>query len=149
MITIYHALGINISESACAEVEIAMVTDPEISQEAIDAARKIGVKFREDPRNPKTFVVDFLKQLLLQREKLDQQLLNEYLGADTAGWWQNLLSLLEDGKRRLLDVYCGSVVFTLFCPTKESFQEMEKDVWSTHVKRCMQQFLLSLGKYIF
>ena len=138
----------NVSESACAEVEISMATDPEVSQEAINAARRIGTKFEDrDPKNPKTFMVDFLKQLLLQREKLDQQLLNEYLGPETAEWWKTLLSSLEDGKRRLLDVNCGSVVFTLFCPTNESFREIETNKWTRDVIKHFRQLLQSLGKY--
>ena len=126
-----------------------MATDPEVSQQAIDAAIKIGTKFRKNPTNPKTFLVDFLKQLLLQREKLDQQLLNEYLGPETAEWWQTLLSSLEDGKRRLLDVNCGSVVFTLFCPTNESFRGIETNKWTTEVIKHFRQLLQSLGKYQF
>ena len=135
----------NISESACAEVEVSLLTDPEVSQEAIDTARKIGIKFQEDAINPKVFMADLLKQLLLQREKLDQGLLNDYLGAETAKWWKTFLSSLEDGKRRLLDVNCGSVVFTLFCPTKKSFSEIEKKKWGTKPKKLLQ----SLGKYQF
>ena len=123
-----------------------MDIDPEVSQQAIEAALKIGTKFQKDPKNPKTFLADFLKQLLLQREKLDQQLLNEYLSPETAQWWETLLSSLEDGKRRLLDVNYGSVTFILFCPTDESFREIETNKWTRDVIKHFRQLLQSLGK---
>ena len=118
------------SESSCAELELEMNTAAEVSQEGVATARSMGVKLGENPRDPRSYIVALLKHLLLHREKLKKGLLNKRLEKhlETVQWWQGFLSALEKENRKLLDVRSGSVIFTLLCPTEESFSRLEDGI---------------------
>ena len=49
-------------EAACTELQIQLVTESEVSQEAIERAKKFGVKFQNDPTDPKNYIIAFLKK---------------------------------------------------------------------------------------
>ena len=121
--------------------------DIEVSPEAISTARKFGVELGDQPNEPKSYVIAFLKQLLIQREKIEHGVLNEYLKPDTPWWWKKLLSSLEEQNRKLLKVERRSVIFTIFCPTKESFLKLSNRRWFTEITYNLQKLLESLGNY--
>ena len=102
-------------------MEVQLDTDIEVSQEAIDTARKFGVEFGDQPIEPESYVIAFLKRLLIQREKLEHGVLNQYLNQGTPWWWEKLLSSLEERNRKLLKVDTGSVIFTLFAQQNNRF----------------------------
>ena len=129
------------------ELAIQLDIDTEVPQEAIDRARRFGVELGEQPNEPKSYVIAFLKQLLLQREKLKHGVLDQYLNPNIPRWWQNLLSSLEEKDRRLLKVETGSIIFTLFCPTEESFVQLKDKSWFSRVAKIVQEVLRSLGKH--
>ena len=121
-------------------------TDTEVPPEAISTARNFGVELGDLPNEPKSYVIAFLKQLLIQREKLEHRVLDKYLKPDTPRWWKKLLSSLEEQNRKLLRVETGSVIFTLFCPTEQSFTELKDGGWFARVINHFQGLLESLGK---
>ena len=135
------------SDSACAELQIKLVTESEVSEEVINRARKFGVEFHNDCTDPKNYLTAFLKKLLLQREKLKEKVLDEYLGEGTPQWWDELLTLLEEENRKLLNVEAGSIIFTLFCPTKESFEQMSDASWRRRVDCKLHELLEYLGRH--
>ena len=122
-------------------------TDTDIPPQAISTARKFGVELGDQPSEPKNYVIAFLKQLLIQREKLEHGVLNEYLKPDTPWWWKKLLLSLEEQHRKLLKVETGSVIFTLFCPTEQSFTQLKDGGWFARVINSFQGLLESLGKH--
>ena len=134
-------------DSACAEMEVQLDTDIEVPQEAIDTARKFGVELGDQPIEPESYVIAFLKQFLIQREKLEHGLLNQYLNQGTPWLWEKLLSSLEERNRKLLKVDTGSVIFTLFCPTEKSFLQLSNIRWRTRMVHNLQGLLDSLGNH--
>ena len=98
-----------------------MVTDPSISDAAIDIAKRIGVNDSSDLHDPESYMTSFFQQILLLRDKLEIGLLQKYLTQDVEERWKGLLSSLEQGRGRLLCVHKGCIMFTFFCPTTECF----------------------------
>ena len=135
------------SDSSYAELEMQLDTDAEVPQEAIETAKKFGVELGEHHPDPQEYIIAFLKQLLIQREKLEEGVLNEYLNPNTPPWWKNLLSCLEQLNRKLLKVEAGSIIFTLHCPTKESFQQLSDISWRKEIAFNMQNWWETLGKH--
>ena len=115
-------------DAACAEIELKMVSDPSVSDEAIDIAKQIGVNDTNDLHHPESYMTSFFQQILLLRDKLEMGLLQNYLTEDVEVKWQELLSSLEQGRGRLLYVQKGCIMFTLFCPTAESFDAIRTSV---------------------
>ena len=124
-------------------------TDVEVPQEAIETARKFEVELGPNPTDPRSYTIAFLKQLLVQREKVEHGVLNQYLNKDTPPWWKRLLSSLEEQNRKLLKVETGSIIFTLFCPTEESFMQLSNKTWRAGVVENLQGLLKSLGNICF
>ena len=124
------------------------VTDSKVQQEEIDKARSFGVELGEHPDDPKNFIIAFLKQLLLQRKKLKYLVKDGYLNKDVSEWWDKLLFSLEEQNRKLLKVESGSIIFTLFCPTEKSFEQLKETTWHDRVDKRLQRFIRTLGKSI-
>ena len=121
----------SILDTACAEIEISMVSDRYVSDEAIDVAERIGVNDSGDLHDPESYIVAFFQRILLLRDKLEIGLLQQYLTKPIEEKWEKLLYLVEKNERTLLGVHKGSIIFTLFCPTAESFHM---------IKTCMRDF---------
>ena len=60
-----------------------------------------------------------MRKLLLQRVKVNENVLENYLSPAVVKQWQDMLSTLEDKNRKLIDLQSGSLIFTLLCPTKD------------------------------
>ena len=118
-----------------------------VPREAINTARKFGVELGEQENDPQSYAIALLKQLLIQREKLDHGVLDKYLNPETSRWWKKFLSSLEERNRKLLKVETGSIIFTLFCPTDQSFQQLRSNSWRTRVGDNLRGFLGSLGNH--
>ena len=98
-----------------------MLTDSCISDEAIDLTKRIGVNDSSNLHDPEIYIIALFQQILLLRDKLEMGLLQRYLTEPIEEKWQSLLHLVEKDKRTLLGLHKGSIIFTLFCPTAESF----------------------------
>ena len=105
------------------------------------------MEFPNGPTDPKNYLIAFLKKLLFQREKLKKIIFNEYLGEGTSERWNELLSLLEEENRRLLKVEAENISFTLFCPTKESFKQLNNTSWRKRVENKLEGLLANLGRH--
>ena len=95
------------------------------------------------------YVVAFLRNYLLQREKIDNKLLTNYLNRETIKQWQEVLSSLEDTNRKLVSIQSGSVVFTLFCPTRESRLQLQDENLRIKIQKKMPELLKVLGTFLF
>ena len=137
------------SESFCARLELEMNTKREVPKKGLDTFRSMGVELEANETDPEKCIVAFLKHLLLQREKLRTGVLQAYLGqhGETVTWWQEFLESLEQNKRKLLDVEDGSVNLTLFCPTKESFEQLEDESWTADITTQFRKLLILLGNH--
>ena len=122
-------------------------SDSVVGQEHIDRAIEFGVPFGDSPVNAQKYVLAFIQKLLLQREKLDLQLLTGYLPSSTATLWQEVLSTLENSDRKFLGVKSGSLIFTLFCPTISSSRELIDESWINALTQKMEQLLKNIGQF--
>ena len=115
-------------EASCVRLEVELDSDSVLTQEHIDTAIKFGID-SDNRENPKKFVFSFIRKLLLQREKLEKETLNDYLDPGIKTLWQEVLFAMENSNRKLLGVQNGSLIFTLFCPTITSKQDLKDDSW--------------------
>ena len=83
-----------------------------IPKEHLDTAIKLGIQ-KIDVLDVTKYVVAFLRNFLLQREKIDNKLLTNYLNRETIKQWQDLLFSLEERNRKLINIQSGSVVFRM------------------------------------
>ena len=92
------------------QLQIEMEYDPNlvIRQEYLDEAMKFGVE-QIDGIHTNKYIVAFLRKLILQREKADEGLLENYINPAIIKQWQELLSNLEDRKRKLTNIQSGSL----------------------------------------
>ena len=100
-------------------------TESVISEQNVKTAIQFGAEFSKG-NDAKMYIISFLKQLLLQREKIDKNLLEAYLDPSIAKLWQEVLSSLEETNRKLIDIKSGSLVFTLLCSTGQSLLQLQE-----------------------
>ena len=133
-------------EESCVKLQIEVQSDPNsvISQEHLDTAIKFGIE-KTDPSDTNKYVVAFIKKFLLQRVKIDQNLLDDYLSPEVVKQWQEVLSSLEERNRKLINIQSGSLVFTLFCPTRESRLELQDGNWRIEIQAKIVELLKHLG----
>ena len=138
------------ADRSCVELQIEMDSKPGsvIPQQHLDTAIKLGIQ-KIDAVDVTKYVVAFLRHFLLQREKIDNKLLANYLNRETIKRWQEVLSSLEDTNRKLVSIQSGSVVFTLFCPTRESRLQLKDENWRTEIQKKMTELLEVLGTFLF
>ena len=135
-------------ESSCVRLDLEMDTRRKVPKKGLDTFRSMGVELEAElETDPEKCIVAFLKHLLLQREKLREGVLQTHLGThrETVDWWEKFLESLEQKKRKLIDVEEGSVNLTLFCPTKESFEQLEDETWTAGVTTKFRKLLSLLG----
>ena len=120
--------------------------DSVVDREHIDTAIKFGVEL--DPTGPverKKYIVAFFQKLVLQREKLDQGLVMEHLKPEIIKMWQEVISILENSDRKVLDIQSGSVTFQMFCPTKHSLEQLNDEMRIRSLTEKMEKLLKLLG----
>ena len=129
-------------------MEVELDSDSVVTQEHIDSAARFGIHLDNSNNliDAKKYVLAFIQKLLLQREKLEMGLLSEYLQSGIAKLWQEVLSILENSNRKLVDVKSGSLVFTLFCPTLHSSQDLTDDSWIKSLTQKMEQMVKEMGE---
>ena len=118
-----------------------------IPEENIAAAVQFGVDIDggSDRINAQKYIVAFFQKLLLQREKLEQNLLIRHLKPKIATMWQQVLSRLEEHNRRLTNIEQGSVIFQLFCPTLNSIEQLAESGWRDALRQDMEKLFDELG----
>ena len=103
------------------------------------------MELMDDPIDPKKYIIALFKKLLLQRDKMDQGLLKDQLEPAMAKMAQEVLSCLEDRRRKVLDVQSGSMTFTLFCPTQQAALQLQDVTWIHTLNRKITQLIKILG----
>ena len=115
-------------------------------EEADQAAIEFGVKQSDGKTDTKLYILAFLQRLLHQRQKIDLGLLANYLRPTIAKAWNEVLSILEERKRKVLNIQSGSLVFTLFCPTQESLHQLQDKTWIKTAIQKLEELIHTLGK---
>ena len=119
-----------------------------ISEQNLKTAIQFGVEI-SNPVDTKMYIIAFLKKLLLQREKIDKNLLEAHLDPIIAKLWQEVLSSLEETNRKLINIQSGSIILTLFCRTNRSLQQIQDQKWRTELQGKVDSLLNALGTYQF
>ena len=137
---------VSFSEFVCTKLAIDFEDEP-VLQESIAAAVHFGVDFdeRNDTMVAKKFIVAVFQKLLLQRDKLDTDLLIGHIKPDIVKMWQEVLSCLEGSNRRLLNIQSGSLVLTMFCPSYDSTNQLQDEEWVKEITYKMQRLFVLLG----
>ena len=120
-------------------------TGSSVSEEQFDTALRFGVNLEQDSTDVKKYIVAFLQTLLLQQEKLNIGVLDEYIQSAVKTQWEGVLSILQDRGRRLVNVQSGSLFFALYCPTTDSFEQLQDEVWREKLTEGLQILFSSLG----
>ena len=139
-----HNFPFTILDSTCIKLEIEIQTDSIVTEKNIEAAKKFGVEF-SDLVDAKMYIIAFMKKLLLQKEKNDKNLLEAHLNPAISKLWQEVLSSLEDTNRKLINIKSGSLVFTLFCPTKISLLQLRDSRWRIELLSKVNILMNELG----
>ena len=126
-------------------MDIQCDSDCIVPQEHLDAAIKFGVK-PTDGTDVKNYIMAFMRKLLLQRLKLDQNVLENYLSPAIVKKWQEMLSSLEERNRMVVNIQSGSLIFTLFCPTRESRLQLQHENCRIEIQQKIAELLKLLGK---
>ena len=123
-------------------------TDSTISEQNVKTTIQFGVEL-SNPVDAKKYIIAFLKKLLLQREKIDKNLLEAHLNPKLTKLWQEVLSSLEDTNRKVINIQSGSLIFTLFCATNHSLLQLQDEKWRTELQGKVDILLNALGKSQF
>ena len=93
--TIYGVYFLN-SDETCVQLQLDMQYDSDtvIPPKQMDAAIKFGVE-QIDATDVQKYIVAFMRKLLLQREKINKDMLNNYLIPAITKQWQEVLSSLD------------------------------------------------------
>ena len=136
--------SIFLSESTCFQLEMEIETNSVVSDQHKKEAIKFDIQSSE-LNDTKKYIIAFLNGLLLHREKIDKSLLEAHVNLVITKLWQEVLSSLEDTNRKLINIQSGSLVFTLFCPTKNSVQQIQDEKWKIELQEKMRKLLKALG----
>ena len=120
-----------------------------LAQAIIDEATCFGLVLDDssDPINVKKYIIAVFQKLLLQREKLDKDLLIEHIKPEVMKMWQEVLSALEGTNRKLVNIQSGSLIFTLFSPTRNSIRQLQNEAWRTALQKKIIEFLKLIGTF--
>ena len=88
-----------------------------------------------------------MKKLLLQRNKLDTKVLENYLKIEIVKQWRQVLSFLEDKDRKLINIQSGSLVFLMFCPRRESRLQLQDESWKWEIQMEISKLTKLLGTF--
>ena len=120
--------------------------NPTVSEEHINQAIQLGIDFGDKTVDVHIYTVAFFQKLLYLREKLQLGFLKEYVPTKVADMWKQFLGSLEEERRRLLAISSGSIIFTLFCPTKDSFLKTNDEKWKRRATDNFKNLLCAIGK---
>ena len=120
-------------------------TDSVITEQNVKTAIQFGVELCVDHVDSKKYIIAFLKKLLLQREKIDKDLLEAHLDPTIAKLWQEVLFSLEETNRKLVNIESGSLIFTLFCPNHHSLLQLRDSKWEIALQRKLDKLMNELG----
>ena len=138
-----------ISGDACERLEMEFNTDSVVPKIHIDEAIKFGVEFESTfPISAKRYIVAFFQKLLLQSRKLKQGFMAENLRPEVTNMWLELLSILENSNRKVLDIQSGSITFKIFCPSNRSSQQIRNDMWIQTLSQKTEELMALLGSWI-
>ena len=126
-------------------MDIQSDSDFIVPQEHRNAAIKFGVE-ETDAADVHKYVVAFMRKLFLQREKLDKDVLKNYLNPAITKKLSEVFSGLGDKNRKLIKVQSGSLIFTLLCPTKMSSLQLHDENWRSGIQERMAELLKLVGK---
>ena len=126
------------------ELKIELSTERSILSKSLADAKRFGVKC-ETRIEPNKYIVAYYTKPLLQREKLDLGVLDSYIPRDVKEAWREFLFCLEQSKRKLLDVTEGSLNFTIFCPTTESFKQLQQETWRNQLVEKLKHLITVIG----
>ena len=124
--------------------ELKIDLEGTILSKSLVAAKRFSVKL-ERGYEPSRYIAAYFTKLLLQREKLDLGVLDSYIPRDVKEGWREFLSCLEQTKRRLLGVAEGSLIFTLFCPTAESREQLLQETWRNQLAENLKHLISVIG----
>ena len=143
----YLFLFICLSDVLSIRLEVEFIEDSKISQDHLDMAVQFGINLDNSTTTNKAqkYVVAFFRNLLMQREKINEGLLTDYLKLEISEAWQEVLSSLEDRDRKLVDVQSGSLIFVLFCPNNSSLQQLKNEGWMNNLASNMKLLLKVIG----
>ena len=135
------------SEEAQVHLRIQLQSDSDsfIPQENLDAAVTFGVE-KIDATEKNKYVVAFLKKLLLQRQKLENKLLGNFLSPEIAKLWQDVLSSLEKRNGKVINIQSGSLIFTLVYPTRDFRIQLQDENWKFEIQRKLTELIELLGR---
>ena len=125
-------------------MKIELDTEGSVLSESLAAAKRFGVKCEEKIQS-NIFLAAYLTKILLQREKLDLGVLDSYIPRDVKEAWREFLCCLEQTKRKLLGVSDGSLSFTLFCPTDDSYKQLLEETWRNQLIEKLRNLLSLIG----
>ena len=120
--------------------------DSIVSKEKIKAAIQFGVE-SSHLTDTKKYITAFFKRLLFDREKHGRNFHGTHLNSIVVESWQEVLSSLEDTDRKLINIQSGSFIFTLFCPTDNSLQQLQDETWRIELQEKVDTLLNAIGTY--
>ena len=122
-------------------------TDSIIMEEHIRTSTKFGIQ-SSDLVDAKKYMIVFMERLLLQREKVDMNLLEAHLNPKIKKLWQEVLSSLEERNRKLINIQSGSLILTLFCPNHHSLLQLQDSGWHIELQVKMNKLMNEFGMYV-
>ena len=126
------------------KLKIELNTEGAVLSKSLADAKRFGVKC-EKRIEPNKYIAAYFSKLLLQREKLDLGVLDSYIPRDLKEAWKEFLSCVEQTKRRLLYVTEGSLNFTLFCQTTDSYKQLQEETWRNELIEKLKHLITVIG----
>ena len=121
------------------QLEMEIETHSVSSEDQMKASIQFGIDSSE-LKNTEKYIILSLKRLLFFKDKVSKN-------PTIIQLWQELLSCLEERNRKLINIQNRSLIFTLFCPTDISLQQLQDEKWRIQLQERVDRLLKELGKY--
>ena len=128
------------------QLQIEMQCDSSVPDESLAMAIKFGVE-NIGAADTDKYILALLRQLLLHREKMEKNLLGNYLNPAIVQHWQELISYLEEKSRKVVNIQSGSLIFSLLCPTRGTKLQIQDENWKIKIQNKITELLKLLGKH--
>ena len=130
-----------VSDSKCVQYKIALKLESLVADDICAAIVFASSVEPGIPTDPLQFAIMQLNKIMRRNiwNPKDCKLPSE------CREWEDVISLLEERNRKVVDIQRDSLIFTIFCPSVESATELKDDTLEATIKYRVNKFMAILG----
>ncbi len=143
----HHKFTATVLGKFCALLHFLFGEESEVTGTCNELAKQlgIGIDLDDDCNVVEVYTTAFTQYFLHQHSKINHGLLDAKISSAVKETWKNFITLLEHRGRRVLEIRKGSMLVNIYCPTKDSVEDLRNETEAKSIKKALITFLTELG----